>query len=94
MLCFGCPWQFLAAKQKLGRKPTLTGQAITSDKDRQSIWQPARRKPKKEEKKVLIAEAIKVVHILGVAHFLQLVDCFLLFGGFFPFVHHLHLCSC
>ena len=50
-------------KQKLGRKPTLTGQAITSDKDRQSIWQPARRKPKKEEKKVLIAEAIKVVLI-------------------------------
>ena len=50
-------------KQKLGRKPTLTGQAITSEKDRQSIWQPARRKPKKEEKKILIAEAIKVVLI-------------------------------
>ena len=48
-------------KQRLGRKPTLTGQAVTNEKDRQKIWQPARREPDQGEKKALIAEAIKVV---------------------------------
>ena len=48
-------------KQKLGRKPTLAGQAVTSEIDRRNIWQPARRQPEQEEKKILIAEAIKVV---------------------------------
>jgi len=49
-------------RQKLGRKPTLTGQAATNLVDRQIVWQPAEREPEEEEeKKVLVSEAIKVV---------------------------------
>ena len=49
-------------KQRLGRKPTLTGQATSNVTDRGKTWHPARKKPEsKEEKTSLIAEATKVI---------------------------------
>ena len=49
-------------KQKLGRKPTITGQATNNIDERRKTWHPARKKPEsKEEKTSMISEATKVV---------------------------------
>ena len=41
-------------KQKLGRKPTLTGQATINPADREKTWHPARRRPATVEEKTLL----------------------------------------
>ena len=49
-------------KQKQGRKPTMTGQAVSNATAREKVWQPAQKKPEtKKEKVLLIAEAVRIV---------------------------------
>ena len=49
-------------KHKQGRKPTLTGQAVSNPTDRMNTWHAAEKEPEsEEEKRNLLAEATKVV---------------------------------
>ena len=48
-------------KNKQGRKPNITGQAAASQADRSITWQPGDEPENEEEKRVMIAEAIKII---------------------------------